>query len=202
MSIPKVFFILGGPGAGKGTICARLVEEFGYTHFCAGELLRDAAKEKDSDTARKIAHILEEGNIVPSEITVSLIREKMAATPNPRGYLLDGFPRKMDQSAMFEEGIAKAKGVFFFNCTLETMEKRLQARIEAGSSRSDDNLEAMRRRFRVNEETCVPVVQSFVKENRCYEIDANKDREEVYQQVVSVLRSLNETPLEPSQKSS
>eukprot|EP00796_Vickermania_ingenoplastis_P009124 gene9124-6412_t len=197
MTAPKIFFVLGGPGAGKGTVCAKLVEEFGYTHFCAGDLLRNASTE-NSEVAKKIADILRQGNIVPSEITVELLRTKIAEDPNPRGYLLDGFPRKMDQAQMFEEGIAKAKGILFFNCTEETMEKRLLARAAGGSTRSDDNLETMRNRFRVNAQTCQPVVDSYTAAHRCYEIDANGTPEEVYSQVKQILFSLGEVLLSPS----
>lgn len=194
-TMPKVFFVLGGPGAGKGTACARLVKEYGYTHFCAGDLLREAAKNMDTDVAKKIATIIGQGNIVPSEITVELLRTHITATPNPRGYLLDGFPRKMDQAQMFEEGIAKAEGIIFFDCTVETMEKRLLARAASGSTRSDDNLEVMRNRFKVNEATCQPVVDSYTAANRCFVVDANQDADNVYSQVVKILASLGEKPL-------
>lgn len=192
---PKVFFILGGPGAGKGTMCARLVQDYGYTHYCAGDLLREAAAAEDSDVAKKIAQIIRQGNIVPSEITVELLHTRIAEHPNPRGYLVDGFPRKLDQAQMFEDGIAKAAGIIFFNCTQDTMQERLLARAASGSARSDDNIETMRRRFQVNAEMCQPVVDKYTQEKRCFEVDANKGPEEVYAQVKQILSNLGEAPL-------
>lgn len=198
---PKIFFVLGGPGVGKGTVCTRLVKDFGYTHFCAGDLLREVAQQRDSPLGKKVASILDKGEIVPSEITVSLLKARIANQPNPHGYLLDGFPRKMDQAIMFEEQVAKAKGILFFECPIESMKERLMARMQSGSTRSDDNPDVVLNRFKVNVEVCQPVVDHYRAAARCLEIDANKDVETVYQQVVGILKRLGETPLKPKDES-
>ncbi|EAN93509.1 putative adenylate kinase [Trypanosoma cruzi] len=194
-SKPKVFFFLGGPGSGKGTACDYLVKEFGFTHFSAGDLLREASKSNKSDVEKKIAEIIRMGNIVPSEITVELLSNAIAEHPNPRGYIIDGFPRKMDQALMFEEGIAPAKGIFYFDCHEETMEARVLHRAKEGSGRDDDDIEVLRRRFRTNVELCMPVVERYKAENRLHTIDANRSREEVYGDVKRVMLQLGEVPL-------
>lgn len=183
---PKVFFVLGGPGSGKGTVCARLVEEFGYTHFSAGDLLRQASRDKTTEVAQKISQILVEGGIVPSELTVALLKNALNTHPSPRGYVIDGFPRKMDQMFMFEEDIVPAKAILFFDCTEETMEARLIGRASSGSGRDDDNIETIRRRFRTNAEQCVPVVEHYKKQGRLYTVDGNRSREEVYADVKKI----------------
>lgn len=193
---PKVFFFLGGPGVGKGTICARLVKDFGYTHFCAGELLREVVRSSDSEMGRKIAAVLEKGQIVPSEITVELLQARISSQPNPHGYLLDGFPRNVEQAGMFEDGIANAKGIFFLDCPREVMKERLLSRIVAGSTRSDDTPEIIENRLKVNMEVCQPVIEHYRAVNRCLEVDASKDVDSVYQQVASLLQELGESPLE------
>nr|XP_028699819.1 UMP-CMP kinase isoform X1 [Macaca mulatta] len=71
---PLVVFVLGGPGAGKGTQCARIVEKYGYTHLSAGELLRDERKNPDSQYGELIEKYIKEGKIVPVEITISLLK--------------------------------------------------------------------------------------------------------------------------------
>ena len=178
------FFILGGPGSGKGTNCERLVEEFGFKHFSAGDLLRAEGK-KESPLGEKIRGILAAGNIVPSEITVELLRNAIveASGSTQTGFLIDGFPRKLDQAQMFEDGIAKARGIVYFDCSMEEMEKRLLARAAAGSDRSDDNIDAIRHRFKVNVEQCMPVVEKYDAEKRCFRIDAGRDRDVVYGEV-------------------
>ncbi|ESL09243.1 adenylate kinase [Trypanosoma rangeli SC58] len=193
---PKVFFVLGGPGSGKGTVCALLVQEFGLTHFSAGDLLREASNNGTSGVEKKIAEILKAGNIVPSEITVELLSNAIANHPNQCGYVIDGFPRKMDQALMFEEGIAPAKGIFYFDCSEETMVARVQQRAKEGSGREDDDMEVLRRRFCTNVEHCIPVVERYRSEGRLYTIDANGSREQVYGSVRQLMLQLGEEPLQ------
>lgn len=198
-SAVKVFFVLGGPGSGKGTNCERLARDFGYTHFSAGDLLRDAAKSGTSEVARKIATIIRSGNIVPSEITVALLKQAILDTPCQRGYLIDGFPRKEDQAEMFEKGIAQAAGILYLDCSEATMEERLLGRSAGGAStRDDDNAETIRRRFRVNVEQCLPVVEAYKEKGRCHVVDANRDRDAVYADVKRVFVEIGEKPLDAS----
>ncbi|EPY27716.1 hypothetical protein AGDE_01082 [Angomonas deanei] len=95
---------------------------------------------------------------------------------------------------MFEEDIAKAAGIIYYQCSEETMEKRLLGRAEGGEKRDDDNAEVIRKRFRVNVEECEPVVESYKKEGRCFVIDANRDKEEVYNDTKKVFVQLGEKP--------
>ncbi|KAG5507933.1 hypothetical protein JIQ42_07227 [Leishmania sp. Namibia] len=193
----KVFFILGGPGSGKGTNCARLVEDFGYTHFSAGELLREAARSGKSEVAKRIGEIIRSGNIVPSEITVELLRQAIADHPNSVGYVIDGFPRKEDQARMFEEGIAKATGILYYDCSEATMENRLLSRgANAGEKRDDDAAETIRHRFRVNVQECMPVVEAYKASGRCHVIDANRDRDTVYAETRRIFLEMGEKPLQ------
>ena len=90
-------FVLGGPGAGKGTQCARLVAEEGFVHLSAGDLLR-AERKSGSDTAELINSVINRGEIVPGEITTGLIKramEKLCAE-GKQYFLIDGFPRNDD----------------------------------------------------------------------------------------------------------
>eukprot|EP00965_Chrysotila_dentata_P154833 5116566-Pleurochrysis_carterae.AAC.1 len=88
---PVVFFVLGGPGAGKGTQCAKIVEEFGYVHLSAGDLLR-AERKSGSAQAELIESYITEGKIVPVEITVKLLLAAIKKDGGKR-FLVDGFPR-------------------------------------------------------------------------------------------------------------
>ena len=85
---------MGGPGSGKGTNCTRIVEEYGYVHLSAGDLLR-AERESGSKLAIMINEHINDGRIVPSEITVCLLKKAMEKNGAHR-FLIDGFPRNMD----------------------------------------------------------------------------------------------------------
>lgn len=94
----KVIFVLGGPGSGKGTQCARLVDEYGFVHLSAGDLLRAEQNRKGSQFGELIDRYIREGQIVPQEITIKLlenaIKDKLGNEAKGR-VLIDGFPRKM-----------------------------------------------------------------------------------------------------------
>jgi len=91
---PKVVFVLGGPASGKGTQCAKLVEEFGYTHISTGDLMR-AEMSKGTKTGDSIKKIVAKGGLVPFELTVELLISALISNPSP-SYLIDGFPRAVD----------------------------------------------------------------------------------------------------------
>ncbi|KAF9146246.1 hypothetical protein BG015_011647, partial [Linnemannia schmuckeri] len=97
-----VIFVLGGPGAGKGTQCANLVRDFGFVHLSAGDLLREEQQRPGSQYGELIKTYIREGNIVPMEVTIALLENAMLASGQKR-FLIDGFPRKMDQALKFEE---------------------------------------------------------------------------------------------------
>merc|ERR1712217_693846 len=95
---PNVVFVLGGPGAGKGTQCANLVRDFGVVHLSAGDLLR-AERNSGSKDAELINNYIKEGKIVPVEITVGLIKRAMMkemAQNEKFTFIIDGFPRNYD----------------------------------------------------------------------------------------------------------
>ena len=97
----KVVFVLGGPGSGKGTNCAKLVETFGYVHLSAGDLLREE-RQSGSDLAEMINTFIAEGKIVPAEITVRLLRNAMEKSGAGK-FLVDGFPRDLQNLACWYE---------------------------------------------------------------------------------------------------
>merc|ERR1719335_990303 len=130
--IPTVVFVLGGPGAGKGTQCEKIVEHFdGWGHVSAGDCLRAERNNPDSADGALINERIREGKIVPAEITVRLMLKQMAASAGKQKFLIDGFPRNLDNVTTWEKEVgAKARlaSVFFFDCAEQVMEERLLER--------------------------------------------------------------------------
>lgn len=181
-----VLFVLGGPGAGKGTQCANLVRDYNFTHLSAGDLLRAEQDREGSQFGELIKSYIKDGKIVPMEVTVQLLENAMTETlekaggKNSKGkFLIDGFPRKMDQALKFEETVVPAKAVLFFDCPEKEMERRLLKRGET-SGRSDDNEESIRKRFRTFVETSMPVVDYFEEQGRVIKVLATRTPDEVY----------------------
>lgn len=90
---PKIIFILGGPGSGKGTQCDIMTNRYGYVHYSTGDLLREFIKT-DCEEAAKIRAIIAEGKLAPSEMLVDIIKRNIFKNgQNNKVYLIDGFPR-------------------------------------------------------------------------------------------------------------
>jgi UMP-CMP kinase len=96
-------------------------------------------------------------------------------------FLIDGFPRKMDQALKFEETVVPSKFVLFFDCPEEEMQKRLLQRGKT-SGRADDNEESIKKRFKTFVETSMPVVDYFEKQGRVVKVQATKGPDEVYEE--------------------
>ncbi|KAI1810995.1 uridylate kinase [Poronia punctata] len=184
-----VLFVLGGPGAGKGTQCERLVAAYGFTHLSAGDLLRAEQNRPGSEYGQLIKDYIKDGLIVPMEVTIVLLENAMRAAissssssssgTNKGKFLIDGFPRKFDQAVKFEEAVCPAKFVLFYDCPEEEMERRLLERGKT-SGRDDDNAESIRKRFRTFIETSMPVVDYFDKQDRVVRIRADVPPDDVY----------------------
>jgi UMP-CMP kinase len=179
------YFILGGPGAGKGTLCSLLSSKVsGVQHFSAGDLLR-AERDKGTENAQLINDYIREGLIVPREITIALLKDAMDASPATI-YLIDGFPRAVDQAEAFEQIVTPGRACIYLVCTEEVMEQRILGRGRE-SGRIDDNPESLRKRFHVFEEATMPVIKSFEATDRLIRVDATRTPDEVYQECREIL---------------
>lgn len=177
-----VVFVLGGPGSGKGTQCANIVEHFGFTHLSAGDLLRAEIKS-GSENGTMIQNMIKEGKIVPSEVTIKLLQKAMLDGGNDK-FLIDGFPRNEENRAAFEN-VTQIEPAFvlFFECSEEEMERRLLSRNEG---RVDDNIETIRKRFKVFVESSIPVVEHYNAKGKVRKIDAGKPIDEVFNTVKDI----------------
>lgn len=184
---PKVFFVLGGPGAGKGTQCSKLVTEYGFIHLSAGDLLR-AECASGSPQGSMITQMINEGKIVPVEVTVNLIKKAMAASGGSK-FLIDGFPRNFDNLEGWNRVMgqdAEVEGVLFYDCPETVMESRLIKRGET-SGRSDDNADVIRKRFRTYVDSTMPVIDTYRKQNKVYHVVADDSVDAVFRKSQAIL---------------
>jgi len=192
---PRVLFVLGGPGAGKGTQCANICAHFPqWAHISAGDCLRAERNDPNSKDGELINSYIKEGKIVPVEITVRLLEKAMRndMKAGKTDFLIDGFPRNLDNVTGWERVIgdgADVLGVLFFEATETEMEKRLLGR-SATSGRVDDNLESIRKRFRTYEKETLPIVQKYQKQSMVFSIDGMQSVEEVWSHTKAKLREV------------
>ncbi|PXF44190.1 UMP-CMP kinase 3 [Gracilariopsis chorda] len=165
----NIYFVLGGPGSGKGTQCAKLVEKLSFDHFSAGDLLRNEVSS-GSEQGKMIGEMIKEGKIVPGHITLDLLRNAIDGSNAP-GVLIDGFPRQLGQAGSFEKEVSDFEFVLFFDCPEEEMERRLLQRGKT-SGRSDDNIDSIRKRFNTFVNTSMPVIEYYEAKGKVHKIDA------------------------------
>lgn len=189
---PKVLFVLGGPGAGKGTQCGLIVKHFGFEHLSAGDLLRAEVKSGSPD-GDLISKLIKEGKIVPVEITVKLLKNAMAKSPRSR-FLIDGFPRNFDNVQGWEKVVgeeADVLGVLFYDTAEDVMERRLVERGKT-SGRTDDNVASIKKRFRTFLDSTMPVVEHYAKQGKVRRICSSAPIEEVFEDTKRVIAPIVE----------
>jgi UMP-CMP kinase len=196
---PNVVFVLGGPGAGKGTMCELAESQLGWTHLSTGDLLR-AEREAGGPSAATIDEFLAIGKLVPNEIVVTLLRNAMETVTRTTGkynFLLDGFPRSLSNLEAWYESFgreAELPKMLYFECPYDVLEKRILGRARY-SGRSDDNVESIKLRFDTFKAETLPTVELFKSRNKCVEVDTSQDRQAVYALVVQNLAEFTDKNL-------
>jgi adenylate kinase len=182
----RIVFVLGGPGSGKGTQCDKIVAKYGFTHLSTGDLLRDEVAS-GSARGKKLTEIMEKGDLVPLDEVLGLLRDAMlkkAATS--KGFLIDGYPRELEQGKKFENDVAVVNSVLYFEVADETMKKRLLKRAET-SGRVDDNEETIVKRLKTFHNHTQPVIDYYEKQSKVCKIVAEGTVDEIFAKVVAYL---------------
>lgn len=193
---PVVVFVLGGPGAGKGTQCGNLVRDFGWVHLSAGDLLREE-QATDSADSQLIKDFIKDGKIVPVEITIRLLLKAMEKSETKK-FLIDGFPRSLNNRDGWDQQVGDQAQVAFclnFECTEEELEKRLLKRGET-SGRADDNIESIKKRFVAFQEQTKPVLDYFKDQGLLRSVQAAQPMEDVWAETKALFIGLHPPPEE------
>jgi adenylate kinase len=152
---------LGPPGAGKGTQAKRLALTLGVPHISTGEMLRRAV-EQGTELGRRAEAIMAAGDLVPDDLVVAMVAERVAEPDAVCGYLLDGFPRNVAQAAALDAEVGE--GAMEIALSLEVNHSELMSRMlgrAAELGRSDDNEDTIRRRLEVYREETEPLLHYY-----------------------------------------
>ncbi|MAI24759.1 MAG: adenylate kinase [Spirochaeta sp.] len=164
--------LLGAPGAGKGTQAARIIEALDIPHISTGDMLR-AAVAAGTEIGLKAKAVMDAGQLVSDEIVIGIARERLSEPDASKGFVLDGFPRTLDQAAALD-GILEEIGSPVECClaiTVETEEvvQRLLKRAEL-EGRADDNEETIRERMRVYDAQTAPLLEYYGEKGMVKEV--------------------------------
>jgi adenylate kinase len=180
--------VLGPQGSGKGTQAKRISAEHEIPHISTGDMFR--ALDDASPRGREVNEIMERGDLVPDEITIQMIRERLADDDAGDGFILDGFPRNLTQAEALDEMLREiGRGldvIFFFDLDDETAKERALGRAHE-EGRVDDTPETIAHRLAIYHQQTEPVVEYYRTTGKLVPLHAGRTVEEVFNEVESAL---------------
>ena len=186
--------LLGPQGSGKGTQAKRVVEEFGIPHISTGDMLREAM-ENGSEIGRRVRSIYDQGELVPDDLIIALIEERLGADDAACGFVLDGFPRTLAQADALDAMLAaigrRLDAVLFFDVPDEVGFERALKRAEL-ESRKDDTPEAIRKRLAIYHSETKPIVEHYRATGKLVPLHAERSIEDVWNEITRSLEMLGE----------
>ncbi len=182
--------LFGPPGSGKGTQAAFLVEHFGLVHISTGDLFRYALKNK-TDLGRKAKSYMDKGQLVPDEITIAMLREKVLSEANAKGFIFDGFPRTITQAESLDKLVAAQGRRIDLLLSLEVDEeeivKRLLLRGESSGRADDADESIIRNRYAVYQKETAPVFNYYNDQNKAIAVNGLGTIEEIQSRLVQAI---------------
>lgn len=209
--------LMGPPGAGKGTQAKKIIAKYGIPHISTGDMLREAIRE--GTKLGKIAQqYIDDGNLVPDDVMIGIVKERLAKDDCAHGYLLDGFPRTIPQAEALEELSKEIQREITFVINIDCNRKELVRRIcgrrvckNCGApyhvdtakpkvdgicdmcggplvQRADDNEEALKVRLEHYENQTKPLLSFYEKRNLLHDLDGALDSEVVFKQIQNLLK--------------
>jgi adenylate kinase len=209
--------LLGSPGAGKSTIAERLVQHLPLTHIATGQRLR-AEAERDTPMGHKIKPLLDQGHLVPTSLINQLVREWLQEVPPDQGFLLDGYPRSLEQAQALDDMLAELRRPLDRVINLElglsaAIERLSGRRICAGSAdsftlhisddaavqrcreqgghlvqRDDDKPEVIEERMRIYTEQTQPLLDHYARSGLLRTVDAQPAPADITAAILALLR--------------
>lgn len=185
---------LGPPGAGKGTQSQVLADTFQIPHISTGDILRQSIANQ-TPLGQKAKAYVDQGELVPDELILDLIRDRLTQSDTQVGWILDGFPRNVNQARFLDALLAEIDHHVDGALNLEVPEQSLVDRL-LQRGRQDDNEETIRRRLQVYHEQTAPVIAYYQEKDNLYSVNGNLPPEEVTQaisQIISTHLNFNNT---------
>jgi len=179
---------IGPPGAGKGTQAERIVARYGLAHLSTGDMLR-AARAAGTDLGRRADQYMSAGQLVPDDLIIDLIRQRLQEPDCQAGYLLDGFPRTLAQAEALDQLLASKGTPLDVVLELRADDEVIKSRL-AGRGRADDKPEVIAQRLVAYHQQTAPLLDYYRKAGLLQSVDGVGTIDEVFARVRSVLDPL------------
>ena len=190
LSSAMMLVFIGPPGSGKGTQAKRLVEHLGIVHLSTGELLREA-KAAGTPLGNLAMQYMEQGRLVPDDLVLKLVAEKLNEPKYSDGCLFDGFPRTLNQARAFDESLARRGTPLDLALELRADERELARRMllrASAEGRSDDNPQTIAHRMEVYHQQTAPLIDYYRFQGILKVIDALGTPDEVFDRINAAIK--------------
>lgn len=182
----KYYILFGPPGAGKGTQAKKMVEKFHLKHISTGDLLRNEIANK-TELGLKAKALIEAGNLVPDEVVVGMIKNVFANNNDVAGFILDGFPRTIDQAKMLDKilegmhsGVTK---VISLKIKDGLIGERIKKRAEIEGRKDDADEKIIKNRIDTYHRQTEPLINYYKKSGNYHEIEGERSIDEVFEAI-------------------
>ncbi|MCH5218136.1 MAG: adenylate kinase [Muribaculaceae bacterium] len=193
--------LFGGPGSGKGTQSARLIDNYGLYHISTGELLRDHIK-RETEIGKLANKYISKGHLIPDDLMISIIEDTLdGEAKGKRGVIFDGFPRTIPQAEALADLLRRRGTDLHAVVGLEVPDEELTARLlnrAKESGRSDDNPETIKERLDVYHNQTQPLREHYIRQKKYIPINGKGDVNDIYASIQEGLR--HQTGREPLKK--
>jgi adenylate kinase len=183
--------VLGPQGAGKGTQAKRISDEYGIPHVSTGDMFR--ALDESTELGRKVKAIMDRGDLVPDEVTIAMIEDRLNSPDAANGFVLDGFPRNLAQADALDEmlgGIGRGlDAILFFDVPDEVGVERALKRAEL-ENRSDDTPDVIAKRLETYHRETEPIVEHYRTTGKLVPLHAGRTVEEVWREIAEALEQV------------
>ena len=184
--------LFGPPGSGKGTQSEKIIDKYGLTHFSTGDMLR-AELAAETELGLQAKSIMEKGELVPDEIIIGMIRNKISGESNASGFIFDGFPRTVAQAGALDSLLKELGTKIDVMLGLEVERKELIDRLlkrgqEQG--RADDNLETIENRIKVYEDQTSPVMGYYESQGKYRGVNGVGSIDNIFGELTGIIEAL------------
>lgn len=181
--------LIGAPGAGKGTQAVRLAERLGITHISSGDLLRMHVTEGTS-LGKSVQQYVSRGDLVPDQMVLDMLRKPIVAASEAGGYVLDGFPRTVDQATIAYETARELGVAVQVAIHLDVPTEELVRRLLARGRGADDTKDVIEHRLEVYEEKTRPMIAYYADREELITVDGTQPAEVVTEAVIEQIEAL------------
>ena len=186
--------MLGAPGAGKGTQADKICAKYNIPHISTGDIFRANIKN-NTELGQKAKSYMDKGELVPDELVVDLVVDRIKADDCTNGYVLDGFPRTIPQAEALDAALAAINDKVDYACGATYHIVHIPTKVEGvcdkcGAElilRDDDKPETVKNRLNVYHEQTQPLIDYYTAKNILHEVDGTKAMEDVFSSIVSIL---------------